>query len=352
MSCYGLAPVFAAAAWKNFKLGTGNGWMVSCMTGIPNCSVNLATGATALASAEVTACMADPRYMNWRIVTHMIMYNGTQTWYRTDSYWNWSSTMASCTYAGTKAGIKMSSHYESTTDNNGATNLGKTFVWAAADGSGVQLYHLSFATVAPSTNTTAGSGTNKLTTAPTSFTNSWPARVTDNRCTTSNLTLAGTTTTSSLSSTVTAYSDGYKATVTVAMENIQAGALGGWTGVCMVLYTSQYIQDNTNGAVCVAAVQSSGSGAGPTDFASTYLFHVPATAWTPPASSGAVAPASLALADAKYGVVYAPTSATSYLFTEGYYTSAAWYQPTYASTYTLVARYGKDNYAGAYCVKG
>lgn len=40
------------------------------------------------------------------------------------------------------------------------------------------------------------------------------------------------------------------------------------------------------------------------------------------------------------------------MFTEGYYASALWYQPAFASSYTLVARYGKNNYVGAYCVKG
>lgn len=126
--------------------------------------------------------------------------------------------------------------------------------------------HLSFSVVAPTANTTAGTGTNGLTTAPTSFTNSWPGRVADNRCTTSNLLVSGTTDTSGLSSTITAYSDGYKATITIALEQLAGGALGGWTGVCMVLYQSQYIQDNTNGALCVASVQASASGAGPIDF--------------------------------------------------------------------------------------
>lgn len=80
--------------------------------------------------------------------------------------------------------------------------------------------------------------------------------------------------------------------------------------------------------------------------------HVPAATWTPPAMSGAVTPSSLAISDTKYGIVYAPTAATSYLYTEGYYASAQWYQPSYASSYTLVARYGKANYVGAYCVAG
>merc|ERR1739838_53757 len=33
--------------------------------------------------------------------------------------------------------------------------------------------------------------------------------------------------------------------------------LGGWRGVCMVYYSSQYVMVNTNGAVCFAAAVSS-----------------------------------------------------------------------------------------------
>jgi len=58
----------------------------------------------------------------------------------------------------------------------------------------------------------------------------------------------------------------------------------------------------------------------------------------------------LALTDAKYGIVKAPSAATDYLFQSGFYASATWYQPKYASSYTTVARYGKDNWVGAFCV--
>ena len=46
------------------------------------------------------------------------------------------------------------------------------------------------------------------------------------------------------------------------------GARGGWRGFCMVYYTSQYIQNNTNGSVCVTAYQSSLMGS---DFDSVLL---------------------------------------------------------------------------------
>lgn len=80
--------MFYTTAWQALSTGAGNGWMVTCMTGIPNCGVSLADGTTMLTSAESTACLADPRYLTWRMVTHMIKYDGTQVWYRTDSYWD------------------------------------------------------------------------------------------------------------------------------------------------------------------------------------------------------------------------------------------------------------------------
>jgi len=349
MICHGVAPLFYTTAWHTFSAGASNGWMVTCMTGIAQCDVSLADQTTALTTAVRAICLADPRYNTWRMVTHRITYAGAQTWYRTDSYWNSASSVASSTWG---PGISLSASYSSADDNNGATNVGKTFVFAYADGSGVQLNHLTYATVAPTGNTTAGTGTNALTTAPTAFYNTSPNLYTQNKCAATNLLLEGTTDTSGLASTVTAYSDGYKATVSVGLEMQLNGAIGGWSGVCMVLYSSQYVQDNTNGAVCVAAMQNSAAGSGPTDFGAAYLMHVPASTWTPPSMTGSVTPSSLALSDAKYGVVYSPTAATAYLFTEGFYASAVWYQPSYASSYTLVARYGKDNYVGAYCMSG
>jgi len=72
-------------------------------------------------------------------------------------------------------------------------------------------------------------------------------------CGGSNLDLSGTSDTSALSSTITDWSDGYKAKVTMNLEMILPGAAGGWRGVCMVYYSSQYVMDNTNGSVCFAA---------------------------------------------------------------------------------------------------
>jgi len=40
------------------------------------------------------------------------------------------------------------------------------------------------------------------------------------------------------------------------------------------------------------------------------------------------------------------------MYTETFYSSVSWYQPKYASSYSLVARYGKDDYVGAYCMQG
>lgn len=62
----------------------------------------------------------------------------------------------------------------------------------------------------------------------------------------------------------------------MALDWFQAGAAAGWRGVCMVYYTSQYIQDDTNGAVCMAATQAS---TGPNDLAGVYLIHIKASTW-------------------------------------------------------------------------
>lgn len=152
-------------------------------------------------------------------------------------------------------------------------------MFAYGDGSGIQLNHITFNDGPHSSNNTAGAGTNNLTTAPTSFSNNSPDQVNENYCISSNLKLEGTTDTSALSSTITAYSDGYKATITLDLEMILPGAAQGWRGVCMVYYSSQYVQDNTNGAMCFAAQQSTSTGAGPTDFGSGYLMNVASATW-------------------------------------------------------------------------
>jgi len=118
-TCMGIAPMFYTTAWQNLSGGTSNGWMVTCMTGIPGCVVSLADGTTALSSSVITSCMADPRYMNWRMVTHKINWDGAQIWYRTDSYWDSAATTAASTMGG---GIQLSANYASGTDNNGSTS--------------------------------------------------------------------------------------------------------------------------------------------------------------------------------------------------------------------------------------
>jgi len=107
----------------------------------------------------------------------------------------------------------------------------------------------------------------------------------------------------------------------MTLDWLQAGAQGGWRGVCIVYYTSQYIQDDTNGAVCMTAVQSTGTGLG-SDLGGVYLIHVPATTWQPPASQGSVTPSSLALTDSKYGIVNTPAAAATYTYTGGFYASS------------------------------
>ena len=139
-------------------------------------------------------------------------------------------------------------------------------MFAYSDGTGVQLNHIGFGTTPHASDNSVGGGTNTLTTAPISFTNSSPFKVNEQYCLSSNLELTGTSDTSGLSSTITAWSDGYKAKVTLSLEMILPGAAGGWRGLCMVYYTSQYVMDNTNGSICFAAQVNSETGSGPADY--------------------------------------------------------------------------------------
>lgn len=277
-------------------------------------------------------------------------YDGTVQWIRTDSFWNPTSTFLSSSWG---PGAKMSSHWVSATDNTTitATDQGKSYVFALSDGSGLQLHHItggSAMVTVPTTNTTAGTGSNTLTKGPTEFTNVAPNRVDGNYCSDTNLLLSGISDTSTLGQTVTSFSDGYQATISMALDWVMAGAQGGWRGVCLVAYTSQFVQDSGNGSLCMAAIQATGTGMG-SDLGGVYLVHIPQSTWLPPAASSAVSPASLALTDAKYAVAAAPAAST-YVFTGGYYASASWYQPKFASTYADIARYGKEDYVGAYCM--
>jgi len=217
--------------------------------------------------------------MTWRVMTLKIDYTGNTDWYRTDSYWNSASTEFGSTM-GTN--ITLSSAFKQTYDNfvakTGAA-FGKTFVFAYSDGSGVQFNHLSFAYSYPTTNSSAGTTGNLLVSAPTSYTNTAPGRVSDNLCLTSHLSLVGTTDTSGLGDTITQWSDGYKGTTTLELDYILTGGTGGWRGICVVYYSSQYVQDNTNGSLCHLAATSTATGAGPTDFSASTLNHITSTTW-------------------------------------------------------------------------
>lgn len=111
-------------------------------------------------------------------------------------------------------------------------------MFALADGSGVSLNHLSYSTVSPTTNTTGPVGATEVVTAPASFTTAYPDTYTSNWCSTTNLLLEGTSDTSMLATAVTAHSDGYAITSTIALDQLYAGALTAWRATCLVYYSS------------------------------------------------------------------------------------------------------------------
>lgn len=80
--------------------------------------------------------------------------------------------------------------------------------------------------------------------------------------------------------------------------------------------------------------------------------HIKNTEWAPPAKSAALTPSGNALTGTKYELSYSPSAVTSNVYTQGYYASVTWYQPKYSSSYADIARYGKDDYIGAYCISG
>lgn len=120
----------------------------------------------------------------------------------------------------------------------------------------------------------------------------------------------------------------------------------------MVYYSSQYVMDNTNGSICFAAQVDSATGKGPIDFAAGYLMSVASSVWQPPANKASLQPNSSSLTGGKYSITYTPSAATAFMYTEGYFATVQWYQPKYASSYSGVARYGKDDYVGSYCMQG
>lgn len=96
-----------------------------------------------------------------------VLYAGAQSWYRVDSHWDKSSYIVGSSWG---PGIRLSTNWVSNKDNNGGTDLAKTYIFALGDGSGVSMMHLTFATVSPTTNSSAGSGSNALATSKTAYT--------------------------------------------------------------------------------------------------------------------------------------------------------------------------------------
>lgn len=147
--CKGVAPLYAATYPVSLDSGSANGWVLSCYTGISSCisqSSNMTlTILDNVTATESTDCMNDPRYLTWRLMTMKLLIDGTQSWYRVDSYWNSASSSYSSTWG---PGLIMSTAWLPTTpvDNYGTSNVGKTFVFAYSDGSGIQFNHLSFGT--------------------------------------------------------------------------------------------------------------------------------------------------------------------------------------------------------------
>lgn len=252
-----------------------NGFILTCYTGASQCVVDVSTYTIttilSLSDTEAKACMLDPRYMTWRAMTVKIDWNGNVAdWWRVDSYWNVSSSSFASTWG---TGLVVGPHVNTGNDNYATTgdNLGRTFVFAYGDGSGIQMNHISYGYTVPVANNSKGTTGNALTTAPTSFSNAFPTRSSDNLCLTSHINLEGTTDTSGLGDTITSWSDGYKGKTTLELDYLLPGATGGWRGVCVVFYSSQYVQDNTNGAICHLASVSTTTADGPIDFGASTL---------------------------------------------------------------------------------
>jgi len=204
-------------------------------------------------------------------MTVKVNYDGALVWYRTDSYFNGNSYQLGSTWGPS---IKLSANIVTSADNNGLTNLGKTYVFAMGDGSGVALHHITYNTYAPTTSTTAGTGTNSIVTATASYTNKFPNLYQEDYCSATNFKLSGTTDTGSLTTAVKAWSDGYTVTSTVAMSRVITGAKGGWKGTCLAHYSDTNTLDNGTGSICHSVLHDSTSTAGPTDFGASYLIHV------------------------------------------------------------------------------
>lgn len=100
--CNGVQPLYAHTYPKSLDSGDQNGWILSCYTGIPQCTNNITANLTILnnqgGTTETADCMNDPRYLTWRLMTMKLLINGTQSWYRTDSYWNSAATKYASTW--------------------------------------------------------------------------------------------------------------------------------------------------------------------------------------------------------------------------------------------------------------
>lgn len=283
------------------------------------------------------------------MMTVKVLYAGSISWYRVDSHWDTSSYQLSSTWG---PGLKLSTHWYSSSDNNGTTDLGKTYVFAMSDGSGISLNHISHSTVAPTTNTDSATGTNTITSSQTEYTLTAPDLYLGDYCSTNTMLLEGTTDISTLSDVVTAFSDGYKIESSFSLDTFFGGAREAWRGSCMVYYSSANVQDNTSGAMCHVVSRDSYANSGPFDFGASYLIHISPSNWSPPASSAAIVPKNLALSDSKYGITHSPSIATNYLLATNFYSIVTWYQPKAASSYSLISRYGKASLVGGYCMQG
>ena len=319
------------------------------MTGISQCaeSNDYSAAASPLDAGARTSCLLDPRYLTWRMMTVRLLYNGATSWTRVDSYWDTASHVVGSSWGPS---IRLSTHEWSGADNNGSTDLGKTYVFALGDGSGVALNHLSFSTVQPTTNTATGSGTNALSNTSTIYTTAYPNLYEDQFCSTSTLLLTGTEDVGTLADVITASSDGYQASLSMSLETFFAGARTAWRGVCLVYYASELVADNSGGALCHVVVRDDAATAGLTDFGQSALVHIMPGNWSPPATSANIVPANLAITSAAYGVVHEPAIPIQYLLSYGFYSTLSWYQPKKAAYYSSIRRYSKSESIAAYCM--
>jgi hypothetical protein len=141
--CKGIVPIFIGSVFPKtlHTTSSDNGFIVTCYTGASQCANSVltytATTITDLSDTAAAACMLDPRYLTWRAMTVKFDWNGnTADWWRTDSYWNEASSSFASTWG---TGLVMGPHFWTNTDNfvSTGTNLGRTFVFAYGDGSGV-----------------------------------------------------------------------------------------------------------------------------------------------------------------------------------------------------------------------